>query len=114
MRRFRFCQHTKDNGESCGSPAMRKQRYCYFHLEVVRRRRRLALFARRRELLAEAKLFEDRILAVKSHDVKILTPYSRTNVTSSRICNGGGGGVAIAAEWTGCCQAQRSDGQSWT
>jgi len=52
MRRFRFCQHTKDNGESCASPAMRKQRYCYFPLEVVRRRRRLAQMARRQQLLA--------------------------------------------------------------
>ena len=102
MRRFRFCQHTKDNGESCGSPAMRKQRYCYFHLEVVRRRRRLALFARRRELLAEAKHFDDRILAVKSCDMKILTPYSRTNFTPSRICMEEGGGGGTAAEWTGC------------
>jgi hypothetical protein len=39
MRRFRLCQHTKDNGELCGSPAMRGKNYCYFHLEVVRRRR---------------------------------------------------------------------------
>lgn len=95
MRRFRFCQHTKDNGELCGSPAMRKQRYCYFHLEVVRRRRRLALMARRRELLAEGKLYADRILALKSYGISILTPYSRTNITPSRICTDEGeGGMA--------------------
>jgi hypothetical protein len=74
MRRFRFCQHTKDDGELCRSPAMRKKRYCYFHLEVVRRRRRLAQMARTRELLAEGKLYEDRILSLKSFDMKILTP----------------------------------------
>ena len=96
MRRFRVCQHTKDDGELCRSPAMRKQRYCYFHLEVVRRRRRLALIARRRELLAESKLHDDRILALKSCDMKILTPYSSTTPTPSRFCadEGEGGGMA--------------------
>ena len=96
MRRFRLCHHTKDNGELCGSPAMRRKHYCYFHLEVVRRRRRLALMARRRQLLAEAKLYEDRILALNSHDMKILTPYSRANPQPSRICidEGEGGGIA--------------------
>jgi len=56
MRRVRLCQHTKDDGKLCGSPAMRRKNYCYFHLEAVRRRRRLALMARTRRLLAEAKL----------------------------------------------------------
>lgn len=98
MRRFRVCQHTKDNGELCGSPAMRKKRYCYFHLEVVRRRRRLALMARRRQLLEEAKLYDDRILAAKSYAMNILTPYSRANPELSRICTDEGEGGDIAAD----------------
>jgi hypothetical protein len=96
MRRFRFCQNTKDNGELCGSPAMRKKRYCYFHLEVVRRRRRLALMARRRELLAEAKLYCDRILAVKSCGMNLLTHCSHTNSTPSNFCTEKGRGVMAA------------------
>ena len=97
MRRFRLCQHTKDDGELCRSPAMRRKRYCYFHLEVVRRRRRLAMMARTRQLLADAKLYDDRILALKSFASEILTPYSRTNPDPSRFCaeeEGGGGEVA--------------------
>ena len=67
MRRFRFCQHTEDDtAKRCGSPAMRGKHYCYFHLEVVSRRRRLARMARIRQLLAEAKLYDDRILALNS------------------------------------------------
>ena len=98
MRRFRLCQHTKDNGELCGSPAMRRKNYCYFHLEVVRRRRRLACMARTRRLLAEAKLYDDRILALNSHAMNILSPYSRANPQPSRICTEEGEGGEFAAD----------------
>ena len=93
MRRFRFCQHTKDNGEGCGSPAMRGKHYCYFHLEVVSRRRRLARMARTRQLLAEAKLYDDRILALNSRAKNILTPYARVNAQPPVICTQEGEGA---------------------
>ncbi len=86
MRRFRLCQHTKDDGELCGSPAMRAKNYCYFHLEVVRRRRRLARMARERRLLAEAKLYDDRILGLNSYAMNILTHCSRANSDISELC----------------------------
>ena len=92
MRRFRLCQHTKDNGELCGSPAMRQKNYCYFHLEVVRRCRRLAWMARARRLLAEAKLYDNRILGLNSCPINILTPYSRVNSPPPGICTEEGGG----------------------
>ena len=92
MRLFRFCQHTKDNGELCGSPAMRKKSYCYFHLEVVRRRRRLAQLARTRQLLAEAKAYEDRILGLNSYAANTLGPYSHGNSRHLEFaCRRGGG-----------------------
>jgi len=84
MRRFRLCQHTKDNGEFCGSPAMRKKSYCHFHLEVVLRRRRLARMARARQLLAEAKLYDDKILDVNSYAMNLLGPYGRANYLQSQ------------------------------
>ena len=77
---------------------MRRKHYCYFHLEVVRRRRRLALMARNRALLAEAKLYEDRILAPKSYAMNNLTHYSRTNPQPPRICTDQGEGGGIAAD----------------
>jgi hypothetical protein len=100
MRRLRFCQHTKDNGELCGSPAMRRKRHCQFHLEVVRRRRRLACMARmrQRQLLAEAKLYEDRILALNSHAMNILTRCSCANLVPSEICIDEGEGGEFAAD----------------
>jgi len=30
--RFRRCQHIKVNGTQCGSPALRDEKYCYYHL----------------------------------------------------------------------------------
>jgi len=98
MRRFRLCQHTKDNGELCGSPAMRAKNYCYFHLEVVSRRRRLARMARTKQLLAEAKLYDDRILGLNSHALNILGPYSRATSRKSGICAEEGGGGEFAAD----------------
>jgi hypothetical protein len=94
MRRFRFCQHTKEDGELCGSPAMRKKRYCYFHLEVVLRRRRLARMARERQLMAEAKRYDDSILGLKSYAMKILSYCSRANSWPSGTCIGEGRGVS--------------------
>jgi hypothetical protein len=85
MRRFRLCQHRKDNGELCGSPAMRKKNYCYFHLEVVHRRRRLACMMRTRQVLAEAKLCDDRILGLNSYATNILGTYWRANSQPSGI-----------------------------
>ena len=98
MPRFRLCQHTKDDGELCRSPAMRRKNYCYFHLEVVKRRRRLAMMARTRQLLAEGKLHTERILALKSFASGILTPYSQTNPEPSRFCAEEGGGGEMAAD----------------
>lgn len=99
MRRFRLCQHTKDNGQLCGSPAMRKKSYCHFHLEVVRRRQRLARMARERQLLTEAKLCDDRILGLNSYAMNILGPYGRANCPpSDTYPRRRGEGVPAAAE----------------
>ena len=98
MSRFRLCQHTKDNGELCGSPAMRRKNYCYFHLEVVRRRRRMAQMARSQRLLAEAKLYDEWILALNYYGMCILSSCSRTNSRPSGIYAGEGEGGEVAAD----------------
>ena len=36
---IRRCQHLKSNGTQCGSPALRDQKYCYFHTEWRRQTR---------------------------------------------------------------------------
>lgn len=36
----RQCQHIKSNGEFCGSPALRRRDYCYFHLTHIGRKLR--------------------------------------------------------------------------
>jgi hypothetical protein len=28
---FRTCEHIKRDGKRCGSPALRRRRFCYFH-----------------------------------------------------------------------------------
>ena len=35
---YRTCDHLKEDGIYCGSPALRDQRYCYFHLNLRARR----------------------------------------------------------------------------
>ena len=103
MRHIRLCQHTKDDGKLCGSPAMRGKSYCYFHLDVVLRRRRLARMARERQLLAEAKRFDDRILGLNSYAVSILGHYTCVTSLPSEICRPEGEGgepvkAAVCAE----------------
>jgi hypothetical protein len=36
----RFCRHIRINGERCGSPALRSEVFCYFHVELGKRHRR--------------------------------------------------------------------------
>ena len=42
------CQHLKTNGTQCGSPALRRNRFCYFHKRYQDERIRLNLDHRRR------------------------------------------------------------------
>jgi hypothetical protein len=39
------CQHVKTNGTQCGSPALRRKRYCFFHEKVRRERTKIAASA---------------------------------------------------------------------
>ena len=115
MHHFRRCQHTKDDGELCGSPAMRRQSYCYFHLEMVLRGRRRARIAKRRQLLVEtalvqrlfaaAKLLDDRILALKSNGLNTLDPYFCATFPPSRLYTEGGG-RGVDRVWLGAASDQ--------
>jgi len=42
------CQHLKTNGTQCGSPALRRNRFCYFHKRYQEQRIRLGVDRRRR------------------------------------------------------------------
>jgi hypothetical protein len=42
MKGCRLCHYTKSDGKVCGSPAMKRRTYCYFHLEAVQREKRMA------------------------------------------------------------------------
>ena len=48
---FKLCHYIKDDKKVCNAAAMRRQRYCYHHLEVLRRARRAAEM--RQQLLQE-------------------------------------------------------------
>jgi hypothetical protein len=71
-----LCKHIKDDGKVCRSPAMRKQSYCFFHLEQRRRQKRMAevqLIAklRKKDVPSETERLAERIL--KSWIFKNLT-----------------------------------------
>jgi hypothetical protein len=37
---IQYCRHIKINGERCGSPALRNELFCYYHVELKRRHHR--------------------------------------------------------------------------
>jgi hypothetical protein len=37
---IQYCRHIKSNGERCGSPALRNELFCYYHVELKRRHHR--------------------------------------------------------------------------
>jgi hypothetical protein len=41
MATTKFCRHIHTNGERCGSPALRSEAFCYFHVDLGKRHRRL-------------------------------------------------------------------------
>jgi len=41
MNSIPLCNHIMPNGNTCGSPAMRNQRFCYFHNEQQKRTTRI-------------------------------------------------------------------------
>src|SRR5690349_3601436 len=40
--RYKLCAHVMDDGHTCGSPALRRRAFCYYHDELLRRRKRIA------------------------------------------------------------------------
>ena len=55
---FRTCDHLKEDGVYCSSPALRDQRYCYFHLNLRARR----VQAARARLHGDSRRFQMPIL----------------------------------------------------
>jgi len=54
------CQHIKVNGVQCGSPALKRRRYCYFHQRFVERRVQVnANDARRDRFRVNLPIIED-------------------------------------------------------
>jgi len=48
---FRTCDHLKQDGAPCGSPALRGQKLCYFHQRDHLRRHYISQLRRRAEIL---------------------------------------------------------------
>lgn len=55
-----LCQHLKVNGKSCGSPALRNRRFCYFHDEYRKRER--ASVQRQRNIYPKHRTFDFPVL----------------------------------------------------
>ena len=53
------CQHIKVNGTQCGSPALRKQRFCFFHQQWRSKRVHINGDAARRPASITLPVFED-------------------------------------------------------
>jgi hypothetical protein len=53
------CQHLKVNGTQCGSPALRKQRFCYFHKDWRQKRLQINVNVRREQGAVTLPVLED-------------------------------------------------------
>lgn len=53
------CQHLKVNGTQCGSPALRKQRFCFFHKDWRQKRLQINTNLRREEGVVVLPVLED-------------------------------------------------------
>ncbi len=106
MKRVKLCQHVKDDGVLCGSPALKRRSCCYFHIELRRRRRRMArarlnygnlaeLPKEARSLIEEiSKLLEVKDLRCNSFGNNTLRDTFGLRPAASRLCEtmGEGGG----------------------
>ena len=100
MPAVKLCHHTKDDGKLCGSPAMKRRTFCYFHLELRRRRQRIARIQLANALKKEAvtslpdyEPWQIRNLLVKSFDPKTLRDTFGINLAASRLYEPKGRGV---------------------
>ncbi len=104
MKRVKLCQHVKHDGVLCGSPALKRRSYCYFHAEVRRRRKRMAqarlISGGVSELSRKAgapvrgtgKALEIKNLDLNSFAAKTLRDTLRLKAVDSRFCEMQGGG----------------------
>jgi hypothetical protein len=69
----RLCAHIKKDGNACGSPALKRRRYCHAHHEQQRRARRIAQYRQIAQLREAAKkrAEEDAMNSVRMADLLI-------------------------------------------
>ncbi len=53
------CQHIKINGTQCGSPALRNEKHCYFHMQWTRKNMEINMNTQRERWSVTLSLLED-------------------------------------------------------
>jgi hypothetical protein len=109
MRRLKLCQHTKDNGELCGSPALRRKSCCYYHDELRRRERRRAdaLLFRETHARCARELIRIKTLMTNLFGNNILEGTYCPNVLDPRFYNRQRGGGYAAERRSGSATAAK-------
>ena len=112
------CQHIKVNGVQCGSPALRRNRFCFFHKQYQNERIRLTADRRRRgtatfilPVLEDANSIQMAIMQIMrliltgeiEHKTASLLLYALQTASRGYVLQTG----AIAT--SGSCQALRED-----
>jgi len=77
----RLCEHIKDDGARCGSPAKRRQKYCHRHLQLRRRGARME----RAGFLADRNTEQRRKRAARS--VKLLQRVLKSSWIKKMLSN---------------------------
>jgi hypothetical protein len=101
MKGCRLCHYTKSDGKFCCAPAMRRRTYCYFHLESVRREKRMARRKLRARVASNPAVLKSAVRAIEIKDLvskvfnmKILRDIARLNPELGRFYEKWGEGVA--------------------
>ena len=95
-REVRTCDHMREDGTFCGSPAMRHRKYCYYHLRHRARRLAMARAAARREVWMLDVPSLDDLASVQSALTQVLQALA-AHLLEPRIASLMLRGLALAA-----------------
>jgi hypothetical protein len=92
----RTCDHLKEDGIYCDSPALRGQNFCYYHLNVRGRRLQMARARRRGEACRLQLPVLDDMHAVQASLMQVLdAPHPSPAVSPNPL---GSAGVGVSTE----------------
>jgi hypothetical protein len=82
---IRLCTHQKSNGSLCGSPALKEESYCYFHLNARERHLRQRRAARQQKPLQQPLLDDASAIQIAIGDTLNALLLDRVDVKTAAL-----------------------------